>query len=158
MEEIKSLREIREKIIREKKSAKQFIKIFEFSNLKTINMEAENYFEAMEYIREVVFSTVSSLPLSIQMLAGSSMAVGAYKMLVNAVPGKVPVVAIINLEGVIAAGGGGSPNPLMKATNINLDGIKGAVDSAFSQQNLKLVCLVINSPGGSPVQSDLVYR
>ena len=121
-------------------------------------MDAENYFEAMEYIREVVISTVSNLPLSVQMLAGSSMALGAYKMLVNSVPGKVPVVSIIKLEGVIAAGGGGPPNPLMRATNINLDGIRGVVDSAFSQQNLKLVCLVINSPGGSPVQSDLVYR
>ena len=121
-------------------------------------MDAENYFEAMEYIREVVISTVSNLPLSVQMLAGSSMALGAYKMLVNTVPGKVPVVSIIKLEGVIAAGGGGPPNPLMRATNINLDGIRGVVDSAFRQQNLKLVCLVINSPGGSPVQSDLVYR
>ena len=94
------------------------------------------------------------------MLADFSMALASQwlRELVNSVPDKVPVVSIIKLEGVIAAGGGGPPNPLMRATNINLDGIRGVVDSAFSQQNLKLVCLVINSPGGSPVQSDLVYR
>ena len=84
------------------------------------------------------------------MLVGFSMALASQwlRELVNSVPDKVPVVSIIKLEGVIAAGGGGN--------NINLDGIRGVVDSAFSQQNLKLVCLVINSPGGSPLQSDLV--
>jgi signal peptide peptidase SppA len=121
-------------------------------------MEAENYFEVMEYLKEIAISTVSNLPLSLQMLAGSSMAIGAYKLVNSGMKVKNPTVSIIKLEGVIMAGGGGSPNPMARSQNINLDGIKGIVDKAFAQPNLELVCLVINSPGGSPAQSDLVYR
>ena len=90
-------------------------------------------------------------------MADTSMAVGTFKLLNNVKSMGVPTVAIIKLEGTIMTGGG-SPNPLSKSQHINLDSTRGIVDKAFAVPNLKLVCLVINSPGGSPVQSDLVYR
>ena len=34
--------------------------------------------------------------------------------------------------------------------------IKPSIDKAFSKSNLKAVCIVINSPGGSAVQSELI--
>ena len=38
----------------------------------------------------------------------------------------------------------------------SFDDIKEQINSAFSQPNLKAVCLKINSPGGSPVQCHLI--
>ena len=120
-------------------------------------MEIENYLALVEYVKGIAFSAIANLPLSLQMLAGTSMAVGSYKMLTGIKSMGTPTVAIIKLEGTIMTGGG-SPNPLSKSQHINLDSTRGIVDKAFSVPNLKLVCLVINSPGGSPAQSDLVYR
>ena len=40
--------------------------------------------------------------------------------------------------------------------NININSMKNDIDKAFSHKNLEAVLLNINSPGGSPVQSDLV--
>jgi len=64
-----------------------------------------------------------------------------------------PTVSVIPLEGTIIAGKSRFGNK-----NINLDSIRGMIDSAFKQKNLKLVCLNVNSPGGSAVQSDLVSQ
>ena len=58
-----------------------------------------------------------------------------------------PVVCVISLRGQIKEGGG-------KA--INLGNTRKMVDEAFKHRSLKAVILNINSPGGSPVQSDLV--
>lgn len=130
---------------------------FQISYSKFVNMEIENYLALVEYVKGIAFSAIANLPLSLQMLAGTSMAVGSYKMLTGMKSMGTPTVAIIKLEGTIMTGGG-SPNPLSKSQHINLESTRGIVDKAFSVPNLKLVCLVINSPGGSPAQSDLVYR
>ena len=130
---------------------------FQISYSKFVNMEIENYLALVEYVKGIAFSAIANLPLSLQMLAGTSMAVGSYKMLTGIKSMGTPTVAIIKLEGTIMTGGG-SPNPLSKSQHINLDSTRGIVDKAFSVPNLKVVCLVINSPGGSPAQSDLVYR
>ena len=58
-----------------------------------------------------------------------------------------PVVAVIRLSGVIASGGRGALN----------DEVMGpAIEKAFKRGKPKAVALVINSPGGSPVQSSLI--
>ncbi|SLN72495.1 Putative signal peptide peptidase SppA [Oceanibacterium hippocampi] len=62
-----------------------------------------------------------------------------------------PVVAVIRLAGVIAPGG--SP---LRGPNLNLAGLAGPIERAFSIKGVKAVALVINSPGGSPVQSALI--
>jgi len=59
----------------------------------------------------------------------------------------MPHIAVINVDGLIAAG--------MPA---NADSINDALSSAFEAKEAKAVVLQINSPGGSPVQSDLIFR
>ena len=63
-----------------------------------------------------------------------------------------PVVAQLALNGVIApprrGGGGGT---------LSLARLKGPIDAAFKPARLAGVSLIINSPGGSPVQSRLIH-
>ncbi|NOZ67321.1 MAG: S49 family peptidase [Alphaproteobacteria bacterium] len=62
-----------------------------------------------------------------------------------------PVVAILPLEGVIGSGSRFS-------SALNLAGIEEKIDQAFDVYNVKAVALAVNSPGGSPVQSELIMR
>jgi signal peptide peptidase SppA len=61
----------------------------------------------------------------------------------------LPTVAVIRLEGVIAMRG---------QRAINLRRFAGALERAFRLRGLKAVALAINSPGGSPAQSALLFR
>lgn len=56
-----------------------------------------------------------------------------------------PAVAVIRLTGAIGTGG-------MGRRGLTLAGLDAALKKAFSKR-VRAVCLVINSPGGSPVQS-----
>lgn len=58
-----------------------------------------------------------------------------------------PTVAVIRLSGVIASGGRGA---------LNDQAIGPMIDKAFKRGKPSAVALVINSPGGSPVQSSLI--
>ena len=63
-----------------------------------------------------------------------------------------PVVAVLRLSGVIGQVG----NPLRPGlTAVDL---MRSIERAFSLQGLKAVALQINSPGGSPVQSSLIFK
>ncbi len=64
-----------------------------------------------------------------------------------------PVVGVFRLAGVIAAG----ESPLRRGA-LALSGLAAAIERAFKLRNLKAVALVVNSPGGSPVQSSLIYK
>src|SRR6056297_2299965 len=59
---------------------------------------------------------------------------------------KDPVVAVIRLNGMIAAGSRGLNDALMAS----------AIERAFVRGKPAAVALSINSPGGSPVQSSLI--
>jgi signal peptide peptidase SppA len=61
----------------------------------------------------------------------------------------VPTVAVIRFEGVIAT---------RSQRALNLRRFAGALERAFKTRGLKAVALAINSPGGSPAQSALLYR
>lgn len=63
-----------------------------------------------------------------------------------AVPHAKPHVAVVRLEGVIAADEPASAGKVGEALR-----------SAFENDNAKAVILAINSPGGSPVQSGYIY-
>ena len=63
---------------------------------------------------------------------------------------RVPRVAMVRLSGVIAAGG----SPLKRG--LSLDTLDPVLKKAFGMRRIKAVILVINSPGGSPVQSSLI--
>jgi len=60
-----------------------------------------------------------------------------------------PVVAVLRLEGVIAPRG---------QRSLSLHRLAPSLERAFKLRNLKGVALAINSPGGSPAQSQLLYR
>lgn len=61
-------------------------------------------------------------------------------------------IAVIRLEGVIGQTGRFSKNGL------TIKDYAPLIKKAFSLSHLKAVVLAINSPGGSPVQSDLIAR
>ena len=60
-------------------------------------------------------------------------------------------VSVVRLNGVIAAASGPVPRSV-----INLQAVESALTRAFEAENAVAVALVINSPGGSPTQSQLV--
>lgn len=62
-----------------------------------------------------------------------------------------PKIAHINLSGVI-----GKDSKFDKG--INFDNVLPLLESAYKIDNLKAVAISINSPGGSPVQSELIYN
>ena len=61
-----------------------------------------------------------------------------------------PVVPVVRLSGVI-----GAVTPLRPG--MMLSGLAKTLERAFAVKNAKAVALVINSPGGSPVQSRQIY-
>jgi ClpP class serine protease len=63
----------------------------------------------------------------------------------------IPVVPVVRLSGVI-----GFSTPLKPG--LTLAGLARQLDRAFTMRNARAVALVINSPGGSPVQSHLIYH
>jgi serine protease SohB len=62
-----------------------------------------------------------------------------------------PVVPVVRLTGVI-----GFSTPLRPG--LSLAGVAKTLDKAFAVKNAEAVALAINSPGGSPVQSHLIFR
>lgn len=62
-----------------------------------------------------------------------------------------PVVACVNLSGVI-----GKDSKL--ESGLNFQNVEPLLKRAFEMKNVKAVAVTINSPGGSPVQSELIYN
>jgi signal peptide peptidase SppA len=65
--------------------------------------------------------------------------------------GDIPVVPVVRLSGVI-----GLSSPLRPG--LTLAGVARPLERAFAVRNAAAVALLVNSPGGSPVQSHLIYR
>jgi signal peptide peptidase SppA len=65
--------------------------------------------------------------------------------------GDIPVVPVVRLSGVI-----GFSTPLKPGVTLAV--MARPLERAFNMRNARAVALVINSPGGSPVQSHLIYR
>jgi signal peptide peptidase SppA len=63
----------------------------------------------------------------------------------------IPVVPVLRLSGVI-----GVAAPLRPG--LMLSTIARSLERAFSMRNARAVALIINSPGGSPSQSHLIFR
>lgn len=62
-----------------------------------------------------------------------------------------PTVPVLRLSGPI-----GMATPLRPG--LSLATVAGALEKAFSASRLETIAILINSPGGSPVQSHLIYR
>lgn len=71
-------------------------------------------------------------------------------------PGKLGkkdvIIPVVRLSGAIAASSG----PLNRT--LSLSGVGPLLEKAFQEKQAPAVALVINSPGGSPVQSRLMYQ
>ncbi len=63
---------------------------------------------------------------------------------------KTPVVPVVRLTGAI-----GVSSPLRPG--LSLPAVAGVLEKAFSVSGAKAVAIQINSPGGSPVQSNLIF-
>src|SRR5438309_9457545 len=61
-----------------------------------------------------------------------------------------PVVSVLRFEGVIM--------PRQRRGGLSLASHAAAIDRAFRASGLVAVAIVVNSPGGSPVQSALLFR
>ena len=66
---------------------------------------------------------------------------------------RTPVVPVLRLSGVIAASG----TPLAGNT-LSLSSLAGPIEKAFTASKVPSVAIIVNSPGGSPVQSNLIFR
>ena len=79
---------------------------------------------------------------------------GVLDRLMQLVPARLrrgaAVVPVVRLSGVI-----GAATPLRPG--MSLAGVAKVLDRAFAMKHAKAVALVINSPGGSPVQSRQIY-
>src|SRR6202162_6379967 len=63
----------------------------------------------------------------------------------------IPVVPVVRLSGVIGVSTPLRPGLMLSSTARSLE-------RAFSTRNARAVALIINSPGGSPAQSHLIFR
>jgi serine protease SohB len=63
----------------------------------------------------------------------------------------IPVVPVVRLSGVI-----GVTTPLRPG--LMLSSVARTLERAFSVRNARAVALIVNSPGGSPAQSHLIFR
>src|SRR5215475_2140425 len=72
-------------------------------------------------------------------------------MLPKRLRGDIPVVPVVRVSGVI-----GLSTPLRPG--VTLAGIARPLERAFGVRRAKAVALLINSPGGSPVQSHAIFR
>ncbi|MGO1120032.1 S49 family peptidase [Rhodovibrionaceae bacterium A322] len=61
-----------------------------------------------------------------------------------------PTVAVLRLSGTIGAG--------QRGRSLSLEDLAGDIERAFDMSHIEAVALVINSPGGSPVQSALIGK
>ncbi|MDF1687769.1 MAG: S49 family peptidase [Parvibaculaceae bacterium] len=62
-----------------------------------------------------------------------------------------PVVAVLRLDGVIGAVSN-------FRSGLSISDLAEPIEEAFKMKKAKAVALVINSPGGSPVQSSLIFK
>lgn len=72
-----------------------------------------------------------------------------FKLLLRPFRKPRPIVPVIRLQGVIAASSG-------MRRGLSLAALSPVIDRAFETKGARAVALVINSPGGSPVQSALI--
>ena len=64
---------------------------------------------------------------------------------------KLPVVNIIRMSGIISSG-----SRFPSSSHLSLESLEKQIERAFEGKKVSGVALVINSPGGSPVQSALI--
>ena len=74
------------------------------------------------------------------------------KLLPRSMRNPDPTIPVVRLTGSIASGGG------LGRTTLNLSAVASPLAKAFGDKKTPAVAIIVNSPGGSPVQSHLIYR
>ena len=74
------------------------------------------------------------------------------RLLPSSMRSDVVTIPVIRLQGAIMAGGG------QLRPTLSLASTAGVIEKAFAFKNAPAVAISINSPGGSPVQSRLIYQ
>ena len=64
---------------------------------------------------------------------------------------RAPFVPVVRLTGAIGAGG-------RFRQGFDFEAVVGAIEKAFALKQARAVAFIVNSPGGSPVQSSLIYK
>jgi signal peptide peptidase SppA len=72
--------------------------------------------------------------------------------MIDRLRGRGPIVPVVRLSGVIAS------SPLLGSRALSIETVAPLLARAFGQRGAKAVALVVNSPGGSPVQSALIAQ
>jgi signal peptide peptidase SppA len=72
-----------------------------------------------------------------------------YDPIIDRVRGRPPIVSVVPLRGVI-----GNLGPMNRG--LTIDALAPLLEAAFRPRSVTAVALVVNSPGGSPVQSELI--
>lgn len=72
-----------------------------------------------------------------------------YDPLYDRLRGRPPIVSVVPLRGII-----GSIGPMRRG--LTLEALAPLLDAAFRPRRVTAVALVVNSPGGSPAQSELI--
>ncbi len=67
-------------------------------------------------------------------------------------------IAFIHAVGGVASGKGGGFNPMTQGSNMGADTVAGALRAAAKEKSVKAIVLRIDSPGGSAVASDTIWR
>ena len=93
---------------------------------------------------------IGKLPRIVKVAAGLGTLAAAVK--INYELNPKPEVTVLNLHGTIVAGRAG----LNGQPPINMENLRKKIDFAFKPKRLEYVLLNINSPGGAPVQCDLI--
>jgi signal peptide peptidase SppA len=73
-----------------------------------------------------------------------------FSKLKNLICKKSANIAVVNLFGIIGKGS-------KLEGGINIENVDPLLQKAFETKNLKAIAINVNSPGGSPVQSELIY-
>jgi serine protease SohB len=60
-----------------------------------------------------------------------------------------PVIGVLRLDGIIMAG--------RRGRGLNIEGLEASIEQLFKLKDLVAVAVVVNSPGGAPVQSALIH-
>lgn len=74
------------------------------------------------------------------------------KLLPRSMRNSDPTIPVVRLTGTIASSGG------LGRTTLNLSAVAQPLAKAFGDKKTPAVAIIVNSPGGSPVQSHLIYR
>ena len=102
----------------------------------------------LERMRQVMSQQETSEPKSLEKQPRSQN--GFVKKVWEKIAKKKRVVAVVPLHGVIAQGG---MAPGGRSGSLSAIGLEEQLKTAFEMKNLECVALLVNSPGGSPVQS-----